>query len=68
MTHPGGVCSYDARVLAKTLEEVLMAGYRSNGRHQLIAQGLTTAKVAERLMQIYRQAQEQHSPIARESV
>jgi glycosyltransferase involved in cell wall biosynthesis len=67
MTHPGGVCSYDARVLAKALEEVLKAGSRSNGRNELIAQGLTAAKVAERLIQVYRQAQEQHSSIVRES-
>jgi teichuronic acid biosynthesis glycosyltransferase TuaC len=67
MTHPGGVYSYDARVLAEALEAVLKVGYRSNGRKQLIAQGLTTAKVAERLIQIYRQAQEQLSPIARGS-
>jgi teichuronic acid biosynthesis glycosyltransferase TuaC len=67
MTHPGGVCSYDAPVLAKALEEVLKAGFRSNGRKQLIEQGLTTVKVAERLMQVYRQAQEQYSPIARGS-
>jgi teichuronic acid biosynthesis glycosyltransferase TuaC len=68
MTLPGGVCSYDARVLAKALEEVLKAGSRSNGRNELIAQGLTTAKVAERLIRVYCQAQEQHSSIVRESV
>jgi hypothetical protein len=65
MTHPGRVCSYNACVLAEALEAVLKAGYRSNGRQQLIAQGLTTAKVAERLVHIYRQAQEQYSPMAR---
>jgi uncharacterized protein YoaH (UPF0181 family) len=34
---------------------------------QLIAQGLTTVNVAERLVRVYRQAQEQHSPMARGS-
>jgi teichuronic acid biosynthesis glycosyltransferase TuaC len=65
MAYPGGIYSYDARVLAEALKEVLKAGYRSNGRKQLIAQGLTTAKVAERLIQVFRQTQEQHPPIAR---
>lgn len=67
MTHPGGVYSYDAGALAQALEAVLKAGSRSNGRKQLVAQGLTTAKIAERLVQVYRQAQEQHSPMARGS-
>jgi teichuronic acid biosynthesis glycosyltransferase TuaC len=59
MTYPGGICSYDCRVLAKALEEVLKAGNRSNGRDQLMAQGLTTANIAERLMQVYDQAKKQ---------
>lgn len=67
MTHPGGVYSYDARVLAKALEAVLKVGYRSNGREQLIAQGLTTTKVANRLVQVYSRTQEQHFPMARGS-
>jgi teichuronic acid biosynthesis glycosyltransferase TuaC len=65
MAYPGGTYSYDARVLAEALKEVLKAGYRSNGREQLIAQGLTTAKVAERLIEVYRLTQEQYPSIAR---
>jgi glycosyltransferase involved in cell wall biosynthesis len=57
-THPGGVCPYDGVVLATTIEKVFNSCQRSNGREQLIAQGLTAAKVAERLIRIYSDIQE----------
>jgi glycosyltransferase involved in cell wall biosynthesis len=65
MTHPGSVCRpYGASVLADGIQDVLNSATRSNGREQLIAQGLTTAKVAERLIQIYREIQEKNFSIA----
>jgi teichuronic acid biosynthesis glycosyltransferase TuaC len=64
MTRPGSVCPYNAEVLARAVQEVLNSASRSNGREDLIAQGLTTAKVAERLSQIYRQIQAKDGSIA----
>jgi glycosyltransferase involved in cell wall biosynthesis len=64
MTRPGSVCSYDAEVLARAIRGVLNSASRSNGREQLIAQGLTTTKVAERLIQIYQQIQEKDGSTA----
>ena len=55
---PGSVRSFDAHDLARAVVEVFRSGIRSNGRDQLIAQGLTTFHVAERLIHIYRQVQE----------
>lgn len=52
-TFPGKICPYDAFALAGALEEVLQAGGRSNGREQLVAQGLSAMAIAERLTQIY---------------
>src|SRR3972149_2306778 len=62
MTRPGRICPYDANILAEAIQNVLSSGRRSNGRVQLISQGLTTARVAESLIQIYRQVQENNSP------
>jgi teichuronic acid biosynthesis glycosyltransferase TuaC len=66
-TRPGAIRSYDAAALAGAIREVLGAGCRSNGRDQLIAQGLTTSDVAERLIQIYRHVQAGHFPPAQKS-
>jgi len=55
-THPGAVSTYDAGGLAKAVIGVLESGSRSNGRDELIAQGLTALQVAERLTAIYRDA------------
>jgi len=61
MTRPGAIGVYDPATLAEAIHEVLKAGHRSNGREQLLAQGLTTVKVAERLIQIYHLVQQQYS-------
>lgn len=53
-TVPGRVCPYEAQALAESIAEVFRAARRSNGRSQLLLQGLTTARVAERLALIYR--------------
>lgn len=60
-TRRGAICAYDPATLAEALHEVFKAGQRSNGREQLLAQGLTTVKVAERLIQIYHLAQQKYS-------
>jgi glycosyltransferase involved in cell wall biosynthesis len=52
--HPGSIRPYDPRALADGIQEVLAAGCHSNGRDQLIAQGLTATKVAKHLIDIYR--------------
>ncbi len=53
LTFPGCVRPYDAGSLAEAVTDVLTSAQRSNGREQLIAQGLTTSRVAERLTEIY---------------
>jgi len=58
MTHPGCVRAYDAGALAEALHRILLAGCRSNGRVQLIRQGLTTVNVAAHLINIYKNVQE----------
>jgi glycosyltransferase involved in cell wall biosynthesis len=58
LTCPGSICPYDARILAGAIEQVLESASRSNGRDQLIAQGLTAANVAHRLIETYQQVQE----------
>ncbi len=57
-TNPGKICPYDANSLAEAMREVLRMGCRSNGREQLVAQGLSAVRVAERLVQIYSAVQE----------
>jgi hypothetical protein len=52
-TYPGGICPYDASALAEAIKEVLNVGCRSNGRAQLILQGLSAATVAARLTKLY---------------
>lgn len=66
MTRPGTVCPYDASALAKAIREVFQADCRSNGREQIILQGLTAAKVAERLILIYRYVQGDNPVATRE--
>ena len=57
-TDPGSICPYDARSLAEAIAEVLNAGcHRSNGREQLMAQGLSSTAVAERLAKRYSSVQ-----------
>lgn len=50
---PGGLCAYDSNELAKTLKEVFDDGRRSNGREQLIMQGLDESNVTKRLISLY---------------
>ena len=56
---PGSICPYDPDALAKAIREVLATGCRSNGRDQIIAQGLTLSKVAEHLIHIYERSQKE---------
>jgi glycosyltransferase involved in cell wall biosynthesis len=60
-TYPGSIRPYDAAALAGAIYEVLKTGRRSNGREQIVIQGLTLAKIAERLVQIYRHVQQKNS-------
>lgn len=57
-THPGGVCTYDAVSLADAIKEVFKAGCCSNGLEQLVAQGLSSTAVAERLSTLYSSVQQ----------
>lgn len=59
MTSPGYIRPYDANALSIAIKNVFQAGGRSNGREQLIAQGLTIDRIAERLIQIYQNVQEE---------
>ncbi|NWF74638.1 MAG: glycosyltransferase [Nitrospirae bacterium] len=62
-TYPGKTCPYDDSALAQAMADVLIAGCRSNGRAQLILQGLSAATVAERLTKIYFSVQQGDSEI-----
>jgi glycosyltransferase involved in cell wall biosynthesis len=66
-TYPGGILPYDAAALAGAIYEVLKTGRRSNGREQIVLQGLTLSKIAERLVQIYRRVQQRNSSWTEES-
>ena len=66
MTQPGGIRPYTAGSLAKAIIDVFDSGCRSNGREQLLAQGLTTAEIAERLIQIYRHVQQENPHVTKE--
>jgi len=50
---PGGVAAYDVQALANMIKPVFLAGVRSNGREQLMAQQLTLEAVANQLSHIY---------------
>jgi glycosyltransferase involved in cell wall biosynthesis len=67
MTSPGSICPYNAERLASAVHEVLNSATRSNGREQLIIQGLTDVKIAERSIEIYRQIQENERSMARKA-
>ena len=50
---PGCVASYDATQLTSSIRQVLEWGGRSNGRDELVRQGLTARTVAARLSRFY---------------
>jgi glycosyltransferase involved in cell wall biosynthesis len=50
---PSAVCGYDAPLLADGLKSVFQAGVRSNGRAELIRQGLTRDSIAQQLIALY---------------
>lgn len=54
MTWPGGIRPYIPVALAEEIREVFKIGARSNGRKQLMAQGLASDRIAQRLSEIYR--------------
>ncbi len=54
---PGGVYEYDPVGLAEGIRRVLFQGIRSNGRKELISQGLGAPDVAASLIEIYKSAQ-----------
>jgi hypothetical protein len=51
---------------ADGIEKVIRDDSRSNGREQLIAQGLTMDKIAEQLVGIYRFAQRENFSVRKE--
>jgi teichuronic acid biosynthesis glycosyltransferase TuaC len=64
-TYPGGICPYDAQNLARAVHDVLKANLRSNGREQVVAQGLTLTNVAERLVKLYHDVQKESFSITK---
>ena len=50
---PGCVAPYDAAQLASSIRQVLERGGRSNGRDELVRQGLTARAVAAQLGRLY---------------
>src|SRR5262249_43654609 len=50
---PGCVAPYDAALLGSSIRQVLEQGDRSNGRDELVGQGLTACAVAAQLVRIY---------------
>ncbi len=52
---PGSVAPYDAAQLANSIRQVLEQGGRSNGRDELVRQGLTARAVAVQLGRFYDQ-------------
>ena len=50
---PGSVAAYDAAQLATSIRQVLERGGRSNGRDELVRQGLTACAVAAQLGRLY---------------
>jgi len=53
LTAPGGIGPYEETLLAKEVDAVLEATNRSNGRTQLLEQGLSTYDVAKKLRAVY---------------
>ena len=58
---PGAVCNYDAKVLGRAVAEVFKAPLRSNGREQIIVQGLSASVVASRIIEVYMRLLKEHS-------
>lgn len=54
MTSHGGIRPYIPGALAESIRDVLNAHSRSNGRKQVIAQGLAAESIANRLSEVYR--------------
>src|SRR5262249_30189416 len=50
---PGAIYPYDAAQLARGIIAVMRASRRSNGRAQLESQGLTAARVTQKLISLY---------------
>ena len=53
-TCPGRIRPYIPRALAEGIRDVLKSNSRSNGRNQVIAQGLPVENIANRLSEVYR--------------
>jgi teichuronic acid biosynthesis glycosyltransferase TuaC len=53
---PGRVVPYEAEAIADALADVLRSGRRSNGRDQLLLQGLSADSVSKRLIAVYQMA------------
>lgn len=66
-TRPGNIRPYDATALAEAVHDVLRAGRRSNGREQILAQGLILPKIAERLIDLYHHVQKDNSAGTKEA-
>jgi teichuronic acid biosynthesis glycosyltransferase TuaC len=62
-TYPGRIGPYDASALAEAMAEALNVGCRSNGRAQLILQGLSAVTVAQQLTKLYSSVQQGDSEI-----
>jgi len=58
---PGYIRPYDAQALSLGIQKVFQSGGRSNGREQIIAQGLTIDRIANRLIQIYQNVQKENA-------
>jgi teichuronic acid biosynthesis glycosyltransferase TuaC len=58
---PGKVVKdYDALKLSNALDEVIKSGVRSNGRNELISQGIASDQVLQRLKGLYEQTMEEY--------
>jgi teichuronic acid biosynthesis glycosyltransferase TuaC len=58
---PGSVAPYDPAQLASSIRQVLERGGRSNGRDELVRQGLTARAVAAQLGKLYDRLREETS-------
>ncbi len=65
-THPGRVRPYNAVALAEAILEVFDFHGRSNGREQVMAQGLTLQSVAKHVTQIYSLVQREKFPVVKD--
>jgi glycosyltransferase involved in cell wall biosynthesis len=50
---PSAVCPYDATLLGRAIADIVSNPVRSNGRKQLLLQGLSASIVARRLIDVY---------------